>query len=97
MAVKYRVSATTGEYTDREGNTKKRYVDLGVVMDTKNGGLMLKLEAIPVGWDGCAWLNEPKEREERTGGRNREKQFNPDDDVPFRHLTPARCFDVAIG
>ena len=75
MGVKYEVTAITGKYTDREGKEKNRYAKLGVVMDTKNGP-MLKLETIPVGWDGFAYLNEP-----RTDDRPK-KQSN-DDDPPF--------------
>jgi hypothetical protein len=49
---------------------------------------MIKLEAIPVNWDGVAWLNDPKPREERnsnSGGGKQEpsNQFNPDADIPF--------------
>jgi hypothetical protein len=63
MAILYKISAATGKYTDKDGNEKNRYVDMGVVMETKNGP-MLKLEAVPVGWDGWAYLNEPKAKEE---------------------------------
>lgn len=73
MAILYKVSATSGKYTDKEGNEKNRYVDMGVVMETKNGP-MLKLEAIPVGWDGWAYLNEPKQREE---GEQQQRQARP--------------------
>lgn len=89
MSVQYEVSAKTGTYTDREGNEKNRYVRMGVVMDTKNGGLMLKVEAIPVGWDGFAYLNSPREKGD--GGANTptqaagQGQQSPglDDDIPF--------------
>jgi hypothetical protein len=63
MGIKYEVTAVTGKYTDKNGNEKNRYTKVGVVLDTKNGQ-MLKVEAIPVGWDGWAYLNEPKEREQ---------------------------------
>lgn len=91
MAILYKVSATSGKYTDKDGNEKNRYVDMGVVMETKNGP-MLKLEAIPVGWDGWAYLNEPKAREEgdqqRQARPQRGQQQAPADDfadseIPF--------------
>lgn len=64
MGIKYEVAAVTGTYTGRDGQEKKRYAKLGVVFETKYG-LMLKLEVVPVGWDGTAYINEPKERVER--------------------------------
>lgn len=79
MSVKYRVTAVTGSYKDREGNDKKRYLDIGVVLETQNG-LMLKLEAIPVGFEGFAYLNEPRERDaapqRKTSGRPMRDEFS---------------------
>lgn len=76
MAILYKVSATNGKYTDKEGNEKNRYVDMGVVMETKNGP-MLKLEAMPIGWDGWAYLNEPKSEAGSPGGGNRPQRQRP--------------------
>jgi hypothetical protein len=81
MAIKYQVAAITGEYTDKEGKQRKRYVNMGIVMDTKNGGLCMKIESIPVGWDGFAYLNEPREKQE--GRAKEEPQFDPNEDIPF--------------
>jgi hypothetical protein len=93
MGKKYDVVAVTGKYTDRDGNEKSRYLNIGAIIETRNGH-MLKLEAVPVGWDGWAYLNEPKEREERGGGspsgrqRTRAEADAPpaddfDDSIPF--------------
>lgn len=92
MGKKYEVVAVTGKYTDREGNEKSRYVNIGAIIETRNGH-MLKLEAVPVGWDGWAYLNEPKERDQaqRGGGSASGQQQAksepdggmPDDDIPF--------------
>lgn len=65
MSKKYEVTAITGKYTDRDGKEKSRYLTIGAVIETKNGP-MLKLEAVPVGWDGWAYLNEPKPREQQS-------------------------------
>lgn len=62
MSKKFDVVAITGKYQDRDGNEKSRYTNIGVILETKNG-LSLKLEAVPVGWDGWAGLYEPKERD----------------------------------
>jgi len=83
MGIKYEVTAVTGKYTDKSGNEKNRYTKVGVVLDTKNGP-MLKVEAIPVGWDGWAYLNEPKEREERSEKQaDRPGVEGMGDDIPF--------------
>jgi len=76
MAIKYEVTAKNGTYTDKQGAEKNRYIKMGVVMETKNG-LAVKIEVIPVGWDGWAYLNEPREKEQQ--------QSSPtdDDDIPF--------------
>lgn len=81
MGIQYEVTAITGKYTDRDGNEKNRYAKLGVVMEGKNGP-MLKLESIPVGWDGWAYLNEPRAKDEQPRGRqgNRAPAQSSDDD-----------------
>lgn len=85
MSKKFEVTAVTGKYTDRDGNEKSRYMTIGAVIETKNG-LMLKLEGVPVGWDGWAYLNDPKPRETQQKGPeiNRGRQSRNDfDDPPF--------------
>lgn len=94
MGIKYKVVAPAGTY-EKDGQTKTRYVDVGVIIETR-AGLMLKAEAIPVGWDGTAFLNEPKDRNERqpqrqaprTSGRQPRDEFSDngdfqDDEINF--------------
>jgi len=76
MGIKYEVSAKTGEYKDRDGNTKAQYIRMGVVIEGPKG-LSLKLESIPVNWDGWAYLNTPKPKDAFTSSKKR------DDFVPF--------------
>lgn len=59
--------ASVGEYTDRNGQTKKRYVNVGAVFESDDGKYMsLKLESIPVGPNWSGWISffEPKQREQ---------------------------------
>jgi hypothetical protein len=86
MSKQFEVVAVTGKYTDKDGNEKSRYMTIGAVIQTKNG-LMLKLEGVPVGWDGWAYLNEPQPKEQRThsqmkrGGMAQARQaYGRDDD-----------------
>lgn len=80
--VKYEVIASTGTYTNKQGEEKKRWLKCGIVMETKSGGLALKLESIPVGSDGWFTLTEPKEYEPK--GRPATQQVaDIPDDIPF--------------
>lgn len=78
MAIKYEVVATNGEY-EKDGQTKKRYVNMGRVIEMKNGSLALKIDSLPVNWDGWAYLNTPREKD--ASGGNYGSQST--DDVPF--------------
>ena len=74
--VRKEVTAIVGEYTNKDGQLKKRYQRIGSIIDTKNGD-MLKLDVIPLkegGWDGWAYLNDPREDDR--------PKFN-DNDNPF--------------
>jgi hypothetical protein len=81
MSVKYEVLAATGTYTDKQGNEKKRWLKCGVVMETKKGGLALRLEALPVSTDGWFMLTEPKEYEPKPSAKTAIADL--DSDVPF--------------
>jgi hypothetical protein len=78
------------KYTDREGNEKTRYVNVGAMFTRDDGSLTMKLEAVPVGFNG--WINfyEPKPKE----GEQRQERSRPsrcaapadsfaDDSIPF--------------
>ena len=39
----------TGEYTDQQGQPKKRYMNIGTLFVYQDGGMSLKLDAVPVG------------------------------------------------
>ena len=100
MSVKYEVTAITGKYTDRDGNEKSRYAKLGVVIEGRNGP-MLKIESIPVGWDGWAYLNEPRDREQPKPSARPQRQADasfgdspgdPNDDIPFARFRARSYF-----
>jgi hypothetical protein len=78
------ISCITGEYTNAAGERKKRYQRIGSIIETKNGP-MLKLDNIPLregGWDGWAYINDPKPQGEQP--RRQSPGFDDmSDDVPF--------------
>jgi hypothetical protein len=78
------ISCITGEYTNSAGERKKRYQRIGSIIETKNGP-MLKLDNIPLregGWDGWAYINDPRPQEESQDKPSRKQRFE-DDDIPF--------------
>lgn len=108
MSRKYEVTAITGKYTDKNGQEKSRYQTIGAVIETKNGP-MLKLEAVPIGWDGWAYLNEPKreegERQPSRAARQQQRSAAPaggggfedmDSDAPFANPLRSRGLCLAI-
>lgn len=77
------ISCIVGQYTNAQGEQKNRYQRIGSVINTKNGE-MLKLDVIPLkdgGWDGWAYMNDPKPKEDRQPAAPRHDAF-PDDDIP---------------
>jgi len=61
------ITVITGTYNNAQGQQKNRYQRIGSIIDTKNGP-MLKIDVIPLkegGWDGWAYINEPRERDDQ--------------------------------
>jgi hypothetical protein len=73
------ISVIQGTYVNKDGQQKNRYQKIGSIIDTKNGD-MLKLDVTPLikgGWDGWAYINDPKPKEGYQGFPKDE------DDIPF--------------
>ena len=88
----YDVVAVTGEYQNRDGDTKKRYENVGVIMDKGNGAfLMLKRTFNPAGLDAkgdsvILSLFAPKEGQSAHGEAKQNgyaPQVDLSDDLPF--------------
>lgn len=87
----YDVSAIIGEY-EKDGKMRNRYLTIGVVLETKTGGKMIKLDAIPVGWDGIAFLNHPSSKRpkphegtEQTTKQTPDKELIGLEDITFNY------------
>lgn len=80
------ISVITGSYTNAEGMKKNRYTRIGSVIETKNGP-MLKLDCTPLkegGWDGWAYINDPKSQDDFQKPRTARPNYIPEDDnIPF--------------
>lgn len=93
MAKKYDLVVKTGEYTDRDGNSKARFKNVGVMMDGQNGPyILLDRTFNPAGVGGqdgresiIISLYEPRDE----GGQRQQsapRSGNSDlggDDIPF--------------
>jgi len=78
MSKLYEITVVSGKYKNKEGVEKSRYQTIGSVIETKNGP-MLKLDSIPLpdgGWNGWAYLNAPKAKEDFKG-------LPTDEEIPF--------------
>lgn len=93
-----RAVAVTGTYEDRQGNEKKRYVNVGTLFQYDDGGFALKLDTVPVGegWNGFISFYDIEDRREgsdrqqqRGSERNSSGQSRQgysadlDDEIPF--------------
>ena len=68
------ITVITGTYTNAQGQQKNRYQRIGSIIETKNGP-MLKIDVMPLkegGWDGWAYINEPRERDDQPQQRGRQ-------------------------
>ena len=75
------ITVITGTYNNAQGQQKNRYQRIGSIIDTKNGP-MLKIDVIPLkegGWDGWAYINEPRERDDQPQQRRASQGSGFDD------------------
>lgn len=88
MTKLYEITIVSGKYTNKDGQEKSRYQNIGSVIQTKNGP-MLKLDSIPLpdgGWNGWAYMNTPKPKDEQKGeykGLPKGADIDFDDQIPF--------------
>lgn len=93
MPVKYELRAKSGTYTDKAGQEKNSYVRCGVLMETSKGQF-IKLEALPIAFDGWIYLQEPQPRDgqqpsgQTPHGAAKASGYAPkaamdDDEIPF--------------
>jgi len=64
--IKKEISVISGKYTNAQGVSKNRYARIGSIIETKSGD-MLKIDNVPLvvgGWDGWAYINEPKPKDD---------------------------------
>lgn len=81
--------ANVGKYTDRSGKEKNQYLTCGKLLQREDGSLCLKMDAVPVGWNG--WLSfydldENRKEQAQEGIAQARQAAVPDDfndSIPF--------------
>ena len=87
MASKYYgdLCYSNGEYTDNEGQTRKRWNKAGAVFQQDDGRLSIKFEAMPVGeWSG--WMNIFPAKKENTKPMTQAQALNGGKDVAIEDI-----------
>lgn len=81
--IKYEVKTKVGKYT-KDGVEKTRWHTMGKCFENDEGNLSIKVDSIPVNFDGWMSLFVPKPREDQQ--EQPQQGGNPsamDDDIPF--------------
>lgn len=71
-----RAVCVTGTYQDRNGQEKKRYVNVGTLFQYDDGGFALKLDSIPVGqgWNGFVSFYDIEDTRQQGAGNGGSQQ-----------------------
>lgn len=62
-AIKFDLIAVVGEYTNAQGENKKRFAKIGSLFDKGNNNISGKIDNIPVGWDGWFAAKPPLDKQ----------------------------------
>ena len=80
MAIKFDLISKAGEYTNKDGETKVRWHKCGVAIDTKDGGLALNIESLPINFDGWMQMKTPLPKD---GKYSKPSVEDDSDGIPF--------------
>lgn len=71
------------KYTDRNGQEKTRYINIGALFSRDDGSMTLKLESLPVNFNGWIGFYEPKPKDGERPRPTRADSFQDDELPPF--------------
>ena len=80
---------SNGEYQDKEGNTKKRWNKAGAVFQYEDGGMVIKLESVPLKSDDGVWLRIFEKQNDNQSKNNKFEDLGKPitkeqlDEIPF--------------
>jgi hypothetical protein len=85
MKKKYDATVAGEKYQNKQGEEKTRYIPVGAVFERPDGSMCMKLESIPVNFNG--WINfyEPKFKDAKDAAKNAPSRTPQDftDEIPF--------------
>lgn len=75
------------KYTDRDGNEKTRFINMGALFQRDDGSMCAKIESIPVGFTGWVSFYEPRDKQQSERPQRPQRSAppadEPNDDIPF--------------
>lgn len=77
--ITHEVVATIGEYKNRDGETKKRYIKVGAAFTSDDGNISIKLDAVPLSneWSGFLSLYAIDRDKGQGQGQQPQRQSRP--------------------
>lgn len=88
MKKKYDATGAGEKYQNKQGEEKTRYIPVGAVFERPDGSMCMKLESIPVVFNG--WINfyEPKYKDAKDAAKNapktrQEQKEDFEEEIPF--------------
>jgi len=72
-----RIVAVTGKYTDQQGQSKNRYTNIGTLFERPDGSQAIKLESIPLGWDGWGNFYDLDNKQQTAHNQQKQDAFQP--------------------
>ena len=83
MALKYEAKVKSGTYKNQNGEEKPNWIKIGAVFETEKG-MSMKMESVPISWDGWISFFEPKSKDDKKPQSNTQNSNTiPDEDIPF--------------
>ena len=67
----------TGEYVDNQGQQKKRYMNIGTLFIYQDGGMSLKLDAVPLGNGNISFYDKKPKGQPQQGYSSSNGMSNP--------------------
>lgn len=58
------IVAVTGKYTAKDGTEKKQYTTIWKLLIKDDGNMSVKIDTVPLGWDGWANIYEVEKKKE---------------------------------